>query len=47
MKTNYITPHVEVIEVELEGILCESTGSAVKTQANTSLQNFGDDGEAW
>ncbi len=27
MKTNYVAPQIEVIEIEVESVLCESFGS--------------------
>ncbi len=40
MKTNYDAPQVEVIEIELEGVLCVS-GDTI------DAPNAGDGGRAW
>ncbi len=45
MKRNYEIPKIEVIEIELESILCESVagGSNSRVSASSAL----DDGSAW
>ncbi len=42
MKTNYQEPQIEIVEIELEGILCDTTGG----DSSPSLPNVGDGGGA-
>ncbi|MFI3317526.1 MAG: hypothetical protein SNF93_08310 [Rikenellaceae bacterium] len=47
MKKNYETPQIEVIEIELEGILCASLGGGDSSSSNSvNILGFGDE-DAW
>ncbi len=40
MKKNYETPKIEVLEIELEDLLCASPG-------HVTIDDIEDDGDAW